>query len=204
MLATFTHLMRGTPYIYQGEELGMTNAGFTDIGQYRDVESTNYYQILLDKGLSEAEALHILSQRSRDNGRTPMQWTAGPHAGFSTGEPWLGLPENCRTINVETEEKDPDSILNYYRQLVRLRKEYPIIAQGAVRFLETGSDKVMAYQRSLGEQRLTVACSFSGSRETIDPELARALTAGTVLVSNYSEANGAEELRPFEAVAVLR
>ena len=123
MLAVFTHLMRGTPYIYQGEEIGMTNAGFTDIGQYRDVESTNYYRILLEKGLSHSEALEILGQRSRDNGRTPMQWTAGDQAGFTSAQPWLGIPENYRVINAEAEEKDPDSILHFYRSLVQLRKE---------------------------------------------------------------------------------
>ena len=204
MLATFTHLMRGTPYIYQGEEIGMTNAGFTDIAQYRDVESTNYYKILLDKGLSSDEALHILAQRSRDNGRTPMQWTAGEHAGFSSAEPWLGIPKNYRTINAESEEKDPDSILNYYRKLVQLRKEYPIIAEGSVRFLGTGNDKVLTYERSFGDQRLTVVCSFSGGEETIDAALANTLQAGTVLIGNYAERNVASCLRPFEAVAVLQ
>ena len=202
MLSTFTHLMRGTPYIYQGEEIGMTNAGFTDIAQYRDVESTNYYKILLDKGLSSRDALHILAQRSRDNGRTPMQWTAGEHAGFSTAEPWLGIPENCRTINVESEEDDPDSILNHYRKLVKLRREYPIIADGSVRFLETGSDKVIAYERSLDGERLTVVSSFSGGEETIDATLAETLQAGSVLIGNYAERR--DVLRPYEAVAVMR
>ena len=202
MLATFTHLMRGTPYIYQGEEIGMTNAGFADISQYRDVESTNYYNILLDKGLSSEEALHILSERSRDNGRTPMQWTAGEHAGFSAAEPWIGVPENYRTINVESEKNDPDSILNYYRQLIKLRKEHPIIAEGGVRFLETGNERVMAYDRSLGDRRLTVVCSFSGSEETINaPELLAIRQAGTVLIGNYGERSGA--LRPYEAMALL-
>lgn len=168
------------------------------------MESTNYYKILLDKGLSESEALHILAQRSRDNGRTPMQWTAGEYAGFSTAEPWLGIPKNYRTINAESEENDPDSILNYYRKLVRLRKEYPIIAEGGVRFLESGNDKAIAYERSLGEQRLTVACSFSGGEEAIDAALSDTLKAGNVLIGNYAERNGASRLRPFEAVAALQ
>ena len=202
MLSTFTHLMRGTPYIYQGEEIGMTNAGFTDIAQYRDVESTNYYKILLDKGLSSRDALHILAQRSRDNGRTPMQWTAGEHAGFSTAEPWLGIPKNCRTINVESEEDDPDSILNHYRKLVQLRKEQPIIAEGDIRFLETGNDRVIAYERNLDGERLTVVCSFSGGEETIDATLAETLQAGSVLIGNYAERR--DVLRPYEAVAVMR
>ena len=203
MLATFAHLMRGTPYIYQGEELGMTNAGFSEIGQYRDVESTNYYRILLEKGASEAEALHILSQRSRDNGRTPMQWTPEAHAGFSTAEPWLGIPENYRSVNVEREEADPDSILHYYRQLVALRKQSPLIAEGRVRFLDTGNDRVIAYERTLGKQRLTVVCSFSAHRETICAELADMLQRGSVLIGNYTERSEPDSLRPFEAAAVL-
>ena len=203
MLATFIHLMRGTPYIYQGEELGMTNAGFTDIGQYRDVESTNYYRILLEKGLSESEALEILARRSRDNSRTPMQWTAGEQAGFSSAEPWLGIPENYREINAETEENDSDSILHYYRTLVQLRKEQPVIAEGKIRFLDTGSDRVFAYERSLDDRILTVICSFSGNTEVISTELAGRLNAGTLLIGNYADkAVQQGMLRPYEAAAV--
>ena len=206
MLATFTHLMRGTPYIYQGEELGMTNAGFTDIGQYRDVESTNYYKILLEKGLSEGEALEILAQRSRDNGRTPMQWTPEENAGFTSAEPWLGIPENYRVINAQTEEKDPDSILHYYRKLVQLRKDTPVIAEGGIRFLDTGNDRVLAYERSLEGRILTVICSFSGDSEAISKELAERTGAGKILIGNYECSDvpqGAEgTLRPYEAIAV--
>ena len=143
----------------------------------------------------------ILAQRSRDNGRTPMQWTAGEHAGFSTAEPWLGIPENYRRINAESEESAPDSILDYYRALVRLRKKQPIIAEGGIRFLDTGNDRVIAYERSLGEQRLTVVCSFSGGEEAIDAALSDTLKAGTVLIGNYAERNDTSAMRPFEAVA---
>ena len=208
MLATFIHLMRGTPYIYQGEEIGMTNAGFTDIGQYRDVESTNYYRILLDKGLTESEALEILARRSRDNGRTPMQWNAGEQAGFTSAEPWLGIPENYRTINAEAEEADPDSILHYYRALVQLRKEQPVIAEGSIRFLDTGNDRVFAYERSLEDRTLTVICSFSGRSEAVSAELAERISAGTMLIGNYEKKDARQEqsmtemLRPYEAVAV--
>ena len=200
MLAALVHFMRGTPYIYQGEELGMTNAGYECIGQYRDVESLNYYQILLDRGLSEDAALQVLSQRSRDNGRTPMQWTPGPNAGFSKGEPWLGIPANWQTINAESEESDPDSILHFYRKLIRLRKEYAIISDGDIRFLETGSDKVIAYERTLGSEKLTVVCSLSPGEETIS----FGLPAGKTLISNYDgPAPDPHTLRPFEAAAVL-
>ena len=206
MLAVFTHLMRGTPYIYQGEEIGMTNAGFTDIGQYRDVESTNYYRILLEKGLSHSEALEILGQRSRDNGRTPMQWTAGDQAGFTSAQPWLGIPENYRVINAEAEEKDPDSILHFYRSLVQLRKEQPVIAEGGIRFLDTGSDRVFAYERTIEGQVLTVVCSFSTDTEEVSAQIADRLGRGTLLISNYKKPDRQQgsdgTLRPYEAAAV--
>lgn len=124
--------MQGTPYIYQGEELGMTNAHFTTIEEYRDVESLNYYQILLENGKSEEEALHILSERSRDNLRTPMQWSAEKNAGFSQAEPWIEVQKNYKTINTEVEEKQSDSILNFYKKLIQLRKELPVIANGTI------------------------------------------------------------------------
>ena len=211
MLGMFIHLMRGTPYIYQGEEVGMMNAGFKDIGLYRDVESTNYYQILLDKGLSPEEAIHIISERSRDNGRTPMQWTAGPNAGFTTGTPWLGIPDNYDVVNAAIEEDDPDSILNFYRRLVSLRKELDIIAEGDIRFLDTGNDKVMAYERSLGGEKLTVLCSFSKRSEKICvPALCEALRNGSLLVSADpvapelgEEPSDCLTVRPFEGIAVL-
>ncbi|MBR2527964.1 MAG: alpha,alpha-phosphotrehalase [Blautia sp.] len=206
MLATFTHLMRGTPYIYQGEEIGMTNAGFTDIRQYRDVESTNYYRILLDKNLPQSEALEVLAQRSRDNGRTPMQWNAEEQAGFTSALPWLGIPENYRLINAEAEEKDPDSILNYYRSLVRLRKENPIISEGGICFLDTGNDKVFAYERRFEGQILTVICSFSDHRETISEDLTERIRKGRLLIGNYESQDGQQDtvglLRPYEAAAV--
>ena len=211
MLGMFIHLMRGTPYIYQGEEIGMMNAGFKSIDLYRDVESTNYYQILLDKGLTPEEAIHIVSERSRDNGRTPMQWTAGHNAGFTTGTPWLGIPDNYDVVNADTEEDDPDSILNFYRNLVRLRKEMDIIADGDIRFLETGNDKVIAYERSLDGEKLTVLCSFSDRSEKIGvPALCEALRNGSLLVSADPVAPELREepsdcltVRPFEGIAVL-
>ena len=204
MLATFVHLLRGTPYIYQGEEIGMTNAGFTDIGQYDDVESRNYYRILLERGVTQADALRVLGQRSRDNGRTPMQWNAGENAGFTTGSPWLRIPDNFRTINVEAEEADPDSILHYYRELVKLRKAYPIIAEGGIRFLETGNERVLAYERSLNGQRLRVLCSFSRDTETIPAEAD--WSAGRVLIGTAPAerpASGSMTLPPFAAFALL-
>ena len=156
MLGTFVHMLRGTPYIYQGEEIGMTNPGYQSLEQYRDVECINYYHILLDRGLSSEEALHILSQRARDNGRTPMQWNDSQYAGFSDNEPWIGIPDNYSWINVEAEEKDEDSILNYYKKLIQLRKKYPIIGLGEIRFIDSGNDKVLVYEREYEIIRLTI------------------------------------------------
>ena len=134
-----------------------------------------------------------------------MQWNPQHNAGFTNGTPWLEIPDNYRSINVESEEKDPDSILNYYRTLVRLRKEYAIIAEGEIRFLETGNGRVFAYERSLDGQRLTVVCNFGGQNETASV----ALNPGTVLLCNGKPdqlerlQNGALTLRPYEAFAVL-
>ena len=199
MLATFIHLLRGTPYIYQGEELGMTNAHFVSIDQYRDVEAINYFHILLDRGETEGDALKVLGERARDNGRTPMQWTAGKNAGFSEAEPWIGLPDNYVRINVEAEESDPDSILNYYRELTRLRKESSIIAEGGIRFLDSGNEKVFAYERLLAKDRMVVVCNFSAEEEKI----ADILPEGRVVCGNYADPPlHSDKLRPYEAVAV--
>lgn len=199
MLATLIHMMRGTPYIYQGEEIGMTNAGYTSIDQYRDVESTNYYDILCAEGKSAEEALHIIGERSRDNGRTPMQWDASEFAGFTTGEPWLSIPANHSYINVETEERDEDSILAYYKKLVQLRKDHEIIADGDIHFLETGTDDVIAYERTLGEEKLTVYCNL---REYEVPFAD--LAEGEVLISNYAADELSDNmLKPYEARVIV-
>jgi len=149
MLAAAIHLMRGTPYIFQGEELGMTNAHYQDISQYRDVESLNYYQILLNQGKTRREALKILAARSRDNSRTPMQWSAKEHAGFTTGTPWIGITDNYQTINVENQKHDSDSVHAFYKRLIALRKEKKVISQGRIAFLEEDNPDVLAYERIL-------------------------------------------------------
>ncbi len=148
-------------------------------------------------GRTKDDALNVLAQRSRDNSRTPMQWDASPNAGFTSGTPWLGLTDNYRSINAESEENDPDSILNYYRKLVALRKEYPVISDGAVKFLDTGNEKVIAYERTLDGQRLVVICSFSGNDETITGLDAK----GEVLIGNYSGSH--KIMKPYEAIVML-
>ncbi len=197
MLAVLTHMMRGTPYIYQGEEIGMTNAGYTSIEEYGDVESINYYKILLEEGKSSEEALHIIGERSRDNGRTPMQWDGSEQAGFTAGKPWLRIPDNHSYINVASEEQDPDSILAFYKMLVQFRKDSEIVADGEIRFLDTETDDVIAYERTLKGEKLTVVCSMRGF-DVPAPELA-GLEGRKVLISNYVNAKETGVLRPYEA-----
>ena len=202
MLAACTHFMRGTPYIYQGEELGMTNAGYTDIAQYEDVESLNYYEILLAAGKSKEEALHILSARSRDNSRTPMQWSAAENAGFTSGTPWLALPDNFTMINAAAERMDPDSIFRFYQTLIRLRKEMPIIQRGDIFFLERENASIIAYERAHAEQKLRVYCNFRAANVPLMEDSLDALTeAGwKKLLGNYEGL--AADLRPYEVVVL--
>lgn len=204
MLGTCIHLLRGTPYIYQGEELGMTNPGYQTISEYRDVESINYYKILIRQGKTEEEALKILGQRSRDNGRTPMQWSGKKYAGFSEQTPWISIPSNYKEINVEAEEQDPDSVLNYYRKLVHLRKEYPVIQEGSIDFLCQDQEGIFAYERVLGKQRLVVYHNLT--EEEIPLPMPVEVSEGTLLLENYPQKYAGERvvsLRPYECFAVL-
>ena len=219
MLALCIHLMKGTPYIYEGDELGMTNPGFTSIDQFRDVETLNNYRMLLEKGEAPAEALHVVNERSRDNGRTPMQWSAEKNAGFTTGEPWIGLPDNFDRINAEAEVDQPGSMWSFYRDLILLRKSHEAISHGSVRFVDAGAGapKVIAYERAwegaaTGEQgeRILVLCSFDAepctvacANASVDPARAE------VLIANYDNpqvdaATGTVNLRPYEAVAFIQ
>ena len=199
MLAGAIHLMQGTPYIYQGEELGMTNAHFTSIEQYRDVESLNYYEILLSEGKTKEEALKILAERSRDNSRTPMQWNAKENAGFSEKTPWIQVEDNYKQINVEAEEKDEDSILNFYKKLIAFRKENPVIAKGKIQFNEEENEAVLGYTRTLDDQKLTVLCNLKEEPAEVK------WTAGNGMrkvLGNYRDdvdvKDGRIVLRPYE------
>ena len=201
-LAIVAHMFRGTPYVYQGEELGMTNPRYSDISQYRDVESINYYKILQERGASKEEALAVLGERSRDNGRTPMQWKAGPNAGFTDGEPWIGIPENYSYINVEEENKDEDSILSCYKKLIRLRKEHRVIAEGDIGFIYRDHPQVLAYRRRTEEEELIVLANMTGREAALAP----AFDAGgwELLTASWKEApaqaeGGIRMLRPFES-----
>lgn len=205
MLATVIHGMRGTPFIYQGEEIGMTNACFTDISQYRDVESLNYFDILKKQGQKEEDIYRILKERSRDNARTPMQWDGEENGGFTSGTPWLTVNKNCREINVKESLADPDSIFTYYQKLVELRKEYDIISDGSYEPVFVDNQGIMSYKRSLGEEKLLVLANFIGQEQTVKQK--EVLDDWDVLLSNYDNVKIHEDsvmLSPFGAVMLYR
>ncbi len=205
MLATCVHMLRGTPYIFQGEELGMTNTGYSNISEYRDVESINYYHILLEEGKTQEEALEVLGQRSRDNSRSPMQWDAGTYAGFSESKPWIGIPDNHSYINVTMEEQDPDSILNYYRKLIQLRKQYAVIQEGAIEFLYQEQQEVFGYKRLLGGQELLVVNNLTGQEVVLQTPVD--CGGCECLIGNYQkEVSGdwLETLQSYESVVLLK
>ncbi len=202
MLAGLIHMMRGTPYIYQGEEIGMLNTHFDSITQYRDVESLNYYKILCENGLTEQEALTVLGARSRDNGRTPMQWNGEKNAGFSEHEPWIAVPSSDYKVTVEAQKDDPDSIFSFYQTLIRLRKMHSAISHGSIEFQNTGTEQVMAYIRKSADEKIAVFANLSAkSIETDLPEGAWE----TIMLGNYEKnplrKAGRVTLRPYEFVA---
>lgn len=199
MLAASIHMMRGTPYIYQGEELGMTNAGYESIDRYRDVESLNYYDIMLKQGKTKKGALEILAARSRDNARTPMQWSGKDNAGFTEVEPWISLPDNYKTINAEAEAEDESSILSFYKKVIRLRKEKAAIAEGDIEFLDKKNPDVLAYRRMLGAEEIIVLCNLQGKQAVFNGNVE--LTAYEKILGNYAkEGEWPGELRPYETV----
>ncbi|MBO5292457.1 MAG: alpha,alpha-phosphotrehalase [Lachnospiraceae bacterium] len=200
MLAACIHLLRGTPYIFQGEEIGMTNAYFTSIEEYRDVESLNYYEILRESGKSEAEALHILAERSRDNGRTPMQWSAGAHAGFSDAEPWIGVSKNYKEINVEKELCDETSVLAFYKKLIALRKEKPVIAEGRIEALCSQVPGIFAYRRYDAETELLSVNNLTAEYREIELDICVCKR----ILGNYEETECEAEERKTNTHNILR
>ena len=201
MLATALHGLKGTPYIYQGEEIGMTNAHFTDISQYRDIESLNYYNLMRRKGKPEEEIYESLRRKSRDNSRTPMQWDDTENAGFSEAEPWISVIPNYKEINT-LDREDENSIFSYYRKLIRLRKTVPVLADGSFEALLEEDDRILAYKRRTKEQELYVFCNFFPEEALVDFSLPEGCRC---LLSNYNEEiqPGALKLRPYEAVMFL-
>jgi oligo-1,6-glucosidase len=205
MLATVLHLMKGTPYIYQGEEFGMTNAVYTDIGQFRDVETLNYYDLQVAAGISPQAFIAGANANGRDNARTPVQWSNAPRAGFTTGTPWIEINPNYTEINAEQARRDPTSIHAHYRQLARLRKELPLIVEGDYRPWLEAHPQILAYSRHLDGQQLTVVANFSGDAVVLGAPKALQVQ-GQLLIGNYGarESIGPQlSLEPYEAFAIL-
>ncbi|KQO06281.1 alpha-amylase [Agreia sp. Leaf244] len=196
LLATILHLHRGTPYIYQGDEIGMTNAGFTAIEQYEDIESVNHYAEVVAAGADPATVLEQLAFRSRDNVRTPVQWTPGAEAGFTTGRPWIEVTGNADRINVETDREAGDrSIFDYYRRLIALRHELPVVALGEFALLEPEHPTLYAFTRTRGDDRLLVVGNWSG--EPLNLPAGLTADAGEHPIGNYAEWNDTT-LEPWE------
>lgn len=211
MLATCLHFMQGTPYVYQGEELGMTNYPFSDIRDFRDVESINaYHEYTEILHVDNDKMISYLRNKSRDNARTPMQWDETDEAGFTTGVPWMPVNPNYKRINAAAQIGDEDSVYNYYRKLISLRKEYPIIVNGDFELVGENNADVFAYLRHWKDQILWVACNFTDRMQKIvSPSSNHAeYRKWDVICTNYSPSGdafekGQIELRPYEAVAVL-
>ncbi len=199
MLATCLHMMRGTPFIYQGEELGMTNAYFEQLEQYRDIESLNAYKGYVEQlGLSHELMMDYLQHMSRDNARTPMQWDDSLNAGFTTGTPWIEVNKNYKEINAKNQFKDETSVYHYYKKLIQLRHEHDIIVYGSYELLLPDSEQLYVYRRTLGNEVLLVICNFT--KEEMELELAEygMGTEHTLLISNYPDDQG-NRIRAYEA-----
>ena len=203
MLATVLHLHRGTPYVYQGEELGMTNAPWSRIEDFRDIETLNHYAEAVANGADPEQVLAVLRPRSRDNARTPMQWDASPHAGFTTGVPWLPVNPNHAEINAEAARADPDSVFHHYRRLIGLRHSEPVVAFGDFTMLLPEDERVYAFTRRLDDVELLVLGNFSG--EPAAPPLpdAGAWSGAEVLVGAPAP-DGGHALAPWEGRAYRR
>ncbi|MCM3510717.1 alpha,alpha-phosphotrehalase [Rothia sp. P100] len=201
MLAAATHLTRGTPYIYMGEEIGMTDPVYESMDDYVDIESHNAYKILCNEGIHPADAFKIITKKSRDNSRTPMQWTSGANAGFTSGKPWL-RPTSHAEINVEAEERE-GQILPFYRRLVQLRHDMPLIAEGTYEPFAREHESVYAFVREHEGQRLLVLNNFYGTETSLTIPVAFA--AGSVLLSNYGQTELGETLTlaPYQTLAIL-
>ncbi|MGQ3540655.1 alpha,alpha-phosphotrehalase [Bacillus cereus] len=205
MLATAMHMLQGTPYIYQGEEIGMTNPKFESIEQYRDVESLNIYDIKLKEGLSKEEIIGILKQKSRDNSRTPMQWNEEMNSGFTTSTPWISAAENFKEINVEKALEDKESVFYHYKKLIELRKTYDVITEGEYAILDKNDPKIWAYTRTTESEVLLVINNFYGEEITYSVPAQVQLDGmkQEILLSNYKDASKditKLNLRPYESI----
>ncbi|MFY9856913.1 MAG: alpha-amylase family glycosyl hydrolase, partial [Exiguobacterium chiriqhucha] len=195
MLATLLHMLKGTPYIYQGEEFGMTNVAFDSIDEYRDIETLNAYRDYTTNGLlTHDEIFRGIHARGRDNSRTPVQWSAEAQGGFTSGTPWIGVNPNYVTVNAEAARRDPDSLFHYYRQLIQLRKQHPIVVYGKYELLLPDDEAVYAFTRTFEGETWLVLCNFSA--ETVTRELPYDVTERVI---GNMEPIEPFTLRPYEA-----
>ena len=205
MLATCIHMMQGTPYVYQGEELGMTNCPFNTLDNFRDLESINAFHELTEQGkMTEEDMMAAIGYKGRDNARTPMQWDDSAYAGFSTATPWIMVNPNYTKINAKDQINREDSVFKYYQKLIKLRHESELIVYGTYDLILDDDKDIYAYIRTLGDEKLIVYCNFS--ENTREVELPEGFTSGKVLISNYIDAkvNHKITLRPYEAIVIQK
>lgn len=205
MLATCIHMMQGTPYVYQGEELGMTNCPFNTLDNFRDLESINAFHELTEQGkMTEEDMMAAIGYKGRDNARTPMQWDDSAYAGFSTANPWIMVNPNYTKINAKDQVNREDSVFKYYQKLIKLRHESELIIYGTYDLILDDDKDIYAYIRTLGDEKLIVYCNFS--ENTREVELPEEFTNGKVLISNYIDAkvNHKITLRPYEAIVIQK
>ena len=205
MLATCIHMMQGTPYVYQGEELGMTNCPFNTLDNFRDLESINAFHELTEQGkMTEEDMMAAISYEGRDNARTPMQWDNSAYAGFSTAKPWIMVNPNYTKINARDQVNREDSVFKYYQKLIKLRHESELIVYGTYDLILDDDKDIYAYIRTLGDEKLIVYCNFS--ENTREVELPEEFTNGKVLISNYNDVkvNPKITLRPYEAIVIQK
>ena len=205
MLATCIHMMQGTPYVYQGEELGMTNCPFNTLDNFRDLESINAFHELTEQGkMTEEDMMAAIGYKGRDNARTPMQWDDSAYAGFSTANPWIMVNPNYTKINAKDQITREDSVFKYYQKLIKLRHESELIVYGTYDLILDDDKDIYAYIRTLGDEKLIVYCNFS--ENTREVELPEEFTNGKVLISNYIDAkvNHKITLRPYEAIVIQK
>ena len=205
MLATCIHMMQGTPYVYQGEELGMTNCPFNTLDNFRDLESINAFHELTEQGkMTEEDMMAAIGYKGRDNARTPMQWDDSAYAGFSTANPWIMVNPNYTKINAKDQINREDSVFKYYQKLIKLRHESELIVYGTYDLILDDDKDIYAYIRTLGDEKLIVYCNFS--ENTREVELPEEFTNGKVLISNYIDAkvNHKITLKPYEAIVIQK
>jgi oligo-1,6-glucosidase len=201
-LGTVLHLHKGTPYVYQGEELGMTNTYYSEIAHYADLESINYHADALSLGLEAESVMDAIMIKSRDNARSPMQWNDTMHAGFTEGIPWLAANANYVTINAAAALADPDSVFHHYRKLIALRHDHPVVVDGRFELLLADHEQLWVFTRTLRDQRLLVIANCSSEPARVPGDAMPSLAGAEVWLSTHPETTGLD-LAPWESRVLL-